>query len=579
MDKKSIENLVLQNLKKKINKDNIETLVLEDYENEFSFEKKKTNLNITFNRIAFIFFVFLTISFIFSIKVIYLGSLKLDKKVEKPFIIKNNYRADIIDNNNNFLVKTVNIINIGVKPNLINNKKKFLINLQLIFPNKNFNEIKKKINDKDFFYLEKKISQKKYNKLRLLGEKSIISEEKLARIYPQKNLFSHIIGQIDNDNNGISGLEKYYNDELTTRKEPLKLTVDTDIQFLIREELIRAQKFFQNIGSTAILMNVNTGAILSMVSLPDFNLNKRSQIKDVNYINRATKAVYEFGSVFKTFTIAAGLNENLIKIDSKFLNLKKKIKCGKSTIGEYDNNIPSDLNVEEILIRSGNIGSVRIGQKLGIEKLKAFLERIGVLGNLKFDIQETAPPRKFIWGKCKLATASFGHGISTTALQVAKGYAILANGGFDIEPTLIIKEINKNQLKVRIIKKETSEQIISVLRKVVSTKNGTAGLADVSGYEVGGKTGTAEKTKAGGYSKKKVNTFVSIFPTSRPKYVLLVLLDEPKTSEDYIYNFRNKKATYKGTPFNNAGWTSVEIAGKIIEKIGPILATKYTEIK
>ena len=326
-------------------------------------------------------------------------------------------------------------------------------------------------------------------------------------------------------------------------------------------------------------MNVNTGAILSMVSLPDFNLNKRSQIKDVNYINRATKAVYEFGSVFKTFTIAAGLNENLIKIDSKFLNLKKKIKCGKSTIGEYDNNIPSDLNVEEILIRSGNIGSVRIGQKLGIEKLKAFLERIGVLGNLKFDIQETAPPRKFIWGKCKLATASFGHGISTTALQVAKGYAILANGGFDIEPTLIIKEINKNQLKVRIIKKETSEQIISVLRKVVSTKNGTAGLADVSGYEVGGKTGTAEKTKAGGYSKKKVNTFVSIFPTSRPKYVLLVLLDEPKTSEDYIYNFRNKKATYKGTPFNNAGWTSVEIAGKIIEKIGPILATKYTEIK
>jgi len=321
-------------------------------------------------------------------------------------------------------------------------------------------------------------------------------------------------------------------------------------------------------------MDVNNGNILSMVSLPDFNLNKREEIKDVNFINRATKAVYEFGSVFKTFTVAAGLHERLIKTDTEFLNLEKKISCGKHTIGEYDNKMPSNLTVEEILIRSGNIGSVRIGQKLGIEKFKSFLENIGVLSNIEFDIEEVAPPNKFVWGKCKLATASFGHGISTTALQVAKGYAIIANGGFEITPTLIKKNFKIGSNK-KLLNENVSKKINPILRKIVSTEIGTAGFANISGYEIGGKTGTAEKTTVGGYSKAKVNTFTAIFPTSKPKYVLLVLLDEPKTSKDYIYKYRNKAGSYKGTPFNTAGWTSVEITGKIIEKIGPILATKY----
>ena len=284
-----------------------------------------------------------------------------------------------------------------------------------------------------------------------MGDKSIKFEAQITRFYPQKNLFSHIIGQIDDDNNGVSGIEKYFDYELKTRKEPLKLTVDTDIQFLIREELMKFQPIFQNKGSAAMLMNVNNGAILSMVSLPDFNLNRRENIKDVNYINRATKAVYEFGSVFKTFTVAAGLNEQIIETDTEFLNLEKKIRCGKSTIGEYDNKIPSDLTVEQILIRSGNIGSVRIGQKLGIEKLKTFLENIGVLGNIEFDIEEIAPQKEFVWGKCKLATASFGHGISTTVLQVAKGYAIIANGGFEIQPTLIKRDFDKKKAKKKIL--------------------------------------------------------------------------------------------------------------------------------
>ena len=552
-------------------------IILEEYKNEFFYKKSKTNLNIRFNRIAFIFFVFLVISIIFSIQLLHLGASKKNDNNIKSETINKNYRADIIDRNGNYLVKTVSSIDIGINPIEIIDKRKLLINLQLIFPNKNYTKIKKKLNNGKFFYLEKKISPDNYEKIMLLGDKSIKSVEKLTRIYPQKNLFSHIIGQIDDDNQGISGVEKSFDKELKLITKPLSLTVDVDIQFLIREELVKFQSIFRSKGSTAILMNVNNGEIISMVSYPDFNLNKRETVNDLNFINRATKGVYELGSVFKTFTIAAGLEEGLIEIDTEFLNLEKKLKCGKNTITEYDDKIPSNLTVEEILIRSGNIGSVRIGQRLEIEKLKSFLDKIGVLKKITFDIEEVGEPIPFKWGKCKLATVSFGHGITTTPLQLAKGYAIITNGGFDVKPTLIKKIFNQGSDKKRIIKEGISKKINPILRKIVTTEEGTAGLANIEGYEVGGKTGTAQKTRIGGYSRAKVNTFAAVFPTSKPKYVMIVLLDEPKTSTDYIYEYKNKKGSYKGTPFNTAGWTSVEVAAKIIEKIGPILATKYLE--
>ena len=552
-------------------------VTLEEYENSFSYKKSKTNLNIEFNRIAFIFFIFLAISIIYSIQLFHLGSLKKDN-LNKSLTVKKDYRADIIDRNGNYLVKTVSSIDIGINPIEVIDEKKLLINLQLIFPNKNYLNISNKLKKNKYFYLEKKISAENYEKIMSLGDKSIKSEEKLTRIYPQKNLFSHIIGQIDDDNRGISGLEKSFNEKLKKIKEPLQLTVDTDLQYLIREELIKFQTIFKSKGSAVILMNVNNGEILSMVSYPDFDLNKRKTISDANFINRNTKGVYELGSVFKTFTIAAGLEEGLIKTDTEFLNLEKKLKCGKNIISEYDNEIPSNLTVEQILIRSGNIGSVRIGQKLEIGKLKLFLEKIGILNKINFDIEEVGEPIPFRWGKCKLATVSFGHGITTTPLQLAKGYAIITNGGFQVKPSLIKKNLENHQNQERIIKKGVSEQINKILRKIVTTNEGTAGFANIEGYEVGGKTGTAEKVIIGGYTRKaKVNTFASIFPSSNPKYVMIVLLDEPKTSEDYIYKYKNRSGSYKGTPFNTAGWTSVEVAGKIIEKIGPILATKYLE--
>ena len=561
-----------------MNEKNSKNIILEEYENEFSYKKNKSNINIEFNRVAFIFFIIFTISLIYSIQLIHLGSLQSNNSNVATVLNKKNYRADIIDSNGNYLAKTVSSIDIGINPVEVIDKKKLLINLQLIFPKKNFSTVKKKLNGSKFFYFEKKITSDKYEKIMLLGDKSIKQEEKLTRIYPQENLFSHIIGQIDDENKGISGIEMSFDEELKKINKPLQLTVDSDIQFLIREELVKFQPVFQNIGSSAILMDVNNGNILSMVSLPDFNLNKRESITDVNYINRATKGVYELGSVFKTFTIAAGLNEEVIEVDTEFKNLPKNLECAKMPIREYDDKIPSDLTAEQILIRSGNIGSVRIAQRVGLEKFPLFLNNLGLLNKMKFDIEEVGQPILFRWGKCKLATASFGHGITTTPLQLAKGYSIVTNGGYNITPTLIKKKILNE--KKRILKKGVSKELNLILRKIVSTKEGTANFANIKGYEVGGKTGTAQKSINGVYSKNKVNTFAAVFPTSKPKFVLIVLLDEPKANKEYVYYFKDGSGwKYKGNWRNTAGWTSVEVAGKIIEKIGPILATKYMEIK
>ena len=556
---------------------NKKNIILEEYENEFLYKKSKTNLDIQFNRIAFIFFVFLVISVIYSIQLLHLGSLKSDVKTNYTPSIKD-YRADIIDRNGNYLVKTVSSIDIGISPIEVIDKQKLLINLKWIFPDKDFAEVEKKLNKNNFFNFEKKISSTNYQKIMSLGDKAIRPEEKLTRIYPQKNLFSHIIGQIDNENNGISGLEKSFDEELKQRKKPLQLTVDTDIQYLIRTELSKYQKIFDAKGGAAILMNVNNGEIISMVSLPDFDLNKRETIVDVNYINRVTKGIYELGSVFKTFTIASGINYGLIEPDTKFLDSKKSINCGDSyTINEYDNKMPSDLSVENILIKSGNIGSVRIAKKIGIEKHKSFLKTIGIIDKINFDIDEVGKPLKIDWYEgCKIETIAFGHGITTTILQLAKGYAIISNGGYEITPTLIRDNSNEKIKKVKVLNNDVSKKMNSMMRKVVS--EGTAKLVNVEGYQVGGKTGTAEQVLNNIYSKTKINTLASIFPTDSPKFVLVVMLESTKNNKDYTYEYRDGSGfKLLGSPRNTAGWTTVEAAGKIIDKIGPILATKYIE--
>ncbi len=555
-----------------------ERFVLYDNENKFEYSKPKSNIDIRFNRVAFIFFIFFIISIIYSIHLIHLGSRKSESLNKNQVKVLNNLkRADIIDRNGNILARTVSSIDIGINPIEIIDDKKLLLNLKYIFPNKDYELVKSKFNKDKFFWFEKKISDENYEKIMMLGDKSIKPKEKLRRIYPQKNLFSHIIGQIDDDNNGISGLEKSLDKELKKNKDKIQLTVDKDVQFLIREELIKYNEIFKAKGSAAILMNVHTGEIISLLSLPDFDPNQRTSITDVNFINRATKGVYELGSVFKTFTLAAGFHEGIIEPDTEYKNLEKSIQCGKNTISEYDKKMPSNLTAEEILIRSSNIGSVRIAQEIGLEKFKNFINELSLVNSIKFDIEEVGVPLSFRWGKCKLATISYGHGITTTILQLVNAYSIIVNGGYKIKPTLIK---NENEIKYKkILNNDVSKKINLILRKIVTTKEGTASLANVDGFEIGGKTGTAQKSTIGGYSKNKINTFASVFPSSNPKYALVVMLDEPKTNSEYVYNYRDGSGIkYKGTPFNTAGWTTVEVVGQIIEKIGPILATKYNQV-
>ena len=551
---------------------------IEDAEFQFQYQKSNSNLIIDFNRISFIFFIFFLISLIFSIHLIHLGSRNSSsiEDIKKVTISKKLFRADIIDRNGKYVVKTVNSINIGINPSQVIDKKKLIINLRFIFPEKNFIEIKKKLDKGKFFWLEKKISDEKYEKLMRLGDKSIIPSESLIRLYPHRNLFSHIIGQIDDNNNGISGLEKSLDEKLKKTKDPIVLSIDADIQYLVREELKKFNQIFQVLGSAAILMDVNNGEIISLVSLPDFDPNQRKKITDKTFINRATKGVYEFGSVFKTLTLAAAFDNKIIEPETQFEDLPKNLTCAGFPIREYDNKIPSTLTAEQILIRSGNIGSVKIGQMVGEEKLKLFLSKVGVLKKIDFDIEEIGKPIEFNWGKCPLATASFGHGITTTLLQLAKAYSIIANGGYNVQPKLI-KETKKIKKK-KILDQKVSEKILPILRKIVTTKEGTASLANVPGYEIGGKTGTAQKSISGIYTKKKINSFISVFPISKPKFVLAVMLDEPKLNENYVYHYRDgSNIKYKGTPYNTSGWTTVEVTGQIIEKIGPILATKYSE--
>jgi len=298
---------------------------LENDFNKLGKKYDKNKLNISFNRIAFIFFTFILILIIFSLKALYLTGKKL---TENSLInSKKEFRSNIIDRNNNILAKTIITRNIGINPNLVIDKKKLLINLKILFPDKNYNLIEKKLNGKKFFYFAEELNPENFEKLMMLGDKSLIPENRITRIYPQKNLFSHILGQIDNENNGVSGLEKSFDEKLKESNQDLKLTVDLNLQYLIREELIKFKNIFNSIGSAAILMNSENGEILSLISLPDYDLNTRQVLDDKNLINRATKGVYELGSVFKTFTYAAGLNEGSIKPNTEFKNLKRKIYC------------------------------------------------------------------------------------------------------------------------------------------------------------------------------------------------------------------------------------------------------------
>ena len=345
----------------------------------------------------------------------------------------------------------------------------------------------------------------------------------------------------------------------------MQLTLDTTIQHIIAKELENSLDVFKATGGGALLMDVENGEILSLVSLPNFDINTRANLTDEKYMNKITKGVYELGSIFKTFTIALALEDEVVEPHTIIKKIPRSIKCSKHEISDIKE-FPENLSVEDILIRSSNIGTLMIARRVGEEKFKKFISDTKLLKSPEIQLEELGNPLKFDWNKCKLETISYGHGITTTPLQAVSVYAALVNGGKIIKPSLIKR--NKKENHVDLISKKTSEKINKILRKVVTDKEGTASLADINGYYVGGKTGTSQNYK---FMNKNLNTFVSIFPSQKPRYTLLVMLENPQIAKDLIYNYRGLKI--KGTR-NEAGWNSVYVAGKIIEKIGPILAIK-----
>ena len=544
---------------------------------ETTQKKKQLNKSIIYeDRLYVLFSFFFSLILIFSISIF---SISIQTSNFQGYKKTNQHspllRRDILDRNGVLIARNINSYHAAVKPALIKNKENFILNIQLHFPEISIIELKKKLKNKKRFYLKRRLTPIEKNKLWSLGEKGIIIEPFQSRVYPHGQLYSHILGQIDDDNYGVSGSEKYFDRELRNNqkiKEPLSLTVDSNIQFLIKTQLMQAMEDFRSDAAGSLLMNVKNGEVLALVSLPDYNLNIRKNISDVKYMNQITKGVFELGSVFKTFTIALALEENIFSPKTIINNIPDKIKCSRYTIGDI-HDFPESLTVEDILIRSSNIGSLMIARQIGESKVKNFLENLSLLKPIKFELEEIGQPLNFNWDKCKLETVSYGHGITTTPLQAAAAYASITNGGYLVKPTLQLNKNFNNKKKVSIISKNTSDQINKILRKVVTEKKGTASFANIYGYDVGGKTGTSKSYKD---KKKNINTFISIFPSKNPKYVLLTILDNPKGAPHLTYS-------YKGQNISNisrteAGWNSVYVAGKIIEKIGPILAINNNEV-
>ena len=557
--------MIKKKQKSKIFNQNQKSFYFQDFYN--SSESSKSRLNIIDDRIFILFSVFVFLIFIFATKV-FLISIEQPKKLvyhqtSSEFAP---IRRDIVDRNGNLISSSIQMYNAAIRSNLVKDKKKLILKLQLQFPEMNTEVISNNLNNKKYFYLKKRLTDEEYKNLWLMGEKGIVFEPVQNRIYPHSNLFSHLIGQTDDDNYGISGIEYFFDKELIKAELndiPLTLTVDLNIQHVINKELKKSINTFNANGAGALLMDADNGEVISLVSLPDFDLNKREKINGDEFTNKITKGIFELGSIFKTFTVALALDESIVTPSTVIENIPNTVKCSKHEISDMKK-FPNEMSVEEILIKSSNVGTLKIARMIGQNKFESFIKKLNLNSKANLELGELGTPHSLKWNKCKLETVSYGHGITTTPLQAATAYAAMVNGGYYVKPTL--KKDTHLKKKTRVIKENTSKSINSILRKVVTHKDGTARLANIFGYEVSGKTGTSQY-----YSNKNknINTFISYFVSNEKRYILLIMLDDPKIARDLIYDYNGFKI--KGFR-NEAGWNVVYVAGKVIERIGPILA-------
>ena len=536
------------------------------YFDESSFQKKENkNLDVRINIIisVFLIFSFLTVSKLFA--------LGMDKKnffFYETYLSEPVKRRSIVDQNNNLLAYNIKTHDLLIRTKKIKNFENLNLKLKIKFPDIDLKKIKN-LNGKSFHIIKKNLNPSEYNKAISLGEPSIELVSNEARIYPQKNLFSHIIGNVDTDNQGVSGIEKFLNDDLIDQSKietPVVLSLDQNLQFIIHQTLTEGLKVFSAKGASAVLINANNGKVVSMVSLPDYNLNERSINNQDNYFNKNTKGLYEMGSVFKTFAIANGLEFGKISREKIYNDLPSQVTCGKFVIEEYKySKDKKNLSVNDILVESSNIGTIRVVQDTGLENYQNFLKKIGIFDYSKVELPEVSASTNIRWGKCRTLTASFGHGINTSPLQLTRAFAAIINGG-NLYETSILK--NKPvKVSSKIMSESNSEIMREILRTNVDKKyyrGGSGRKADINGYDVMGKTGTALKPSKSqkGYSNEILNVFTSAFQVDGNYYALTVLIDEPKGSPELWGHNRRE-----------SGWNAGYLNGQIIQKIGPILNT------
>ena len=469
-------------------------------------------------------------------------------------------RADITDRNGTIIATSLPTVNLYANPKKILNPERAAQRLVKVLPELKYNDVLRKLSSKSsFVYLKRNLTPSHQYKINYLGIPGLEFENGEKRIYPHKNLFAHLLGSTNIDNKGIAGIEKAENERLTQSDIPLALTIDSGVQDTIREHLAAAVKHFDAAGASAILMDVNTSEVIALVSLPDYDPNRSVNPNSRSYFNMATKGVYEPGSVLKIFNAAMSLESGKVKVSDSF-DATEPLKLKYNVIKDYRGE-NRWLTVPEIMVYSSNIGSARMALKVGGAEQKQFMQKMGFFDELDFEITEKSKPIfPKRWSEGTIATVAYGYGLALTPMHVITAFSAVVNGGIYHEPTLL-KNSDKKNNGYRVLSYNTSKQMRDLLRLVVT--DGSGKRANVLGYEVAGKTGTANKLSANGKYNSKVvrTTFVSTFPVSKPQYALLVMMDEPKGS----------KETWG---FTTAGWNTVPTAAKIISAIAPQLNVK-----
>ncbi len=479
------------------------------------------------------------------------SNFKITEKSQKK-------RGNIYDDNGYLIATTIRKYDLIINPSLLRDPKKFELEFKKIFKNKiNFNFKNKLSSNLKYLKLKKNISLKDYYQILKIGEPGIRLEENYIRKYPGKSLAAHIIGKVDIDGKGISGVEKKLDDKLSSSKD-IYLSIDSGIQNIFKQILLEQIKKFQANAGAGIIMNANNGKIKSIISLPDYDNNINNNLLEKQVFNNATKGLYELGSTLKIFTAAMAIESGKVK-DDQLIDVSSPILLSKSQKIRDIKKINFPINLPEIIVHSSNIGTAKIASSLGHNIQKKYFNLIGFNEKVGIEIIETSLPSiRDDNHPSSLMSKSYGYGIQISPLHLTKATAIALNGGKIVNPTLLKKQSTpKNSIQV--FSNETSKKLRSILYLVVNDKNGTGKSAKSYYYPIGGKTGTAKKLVNGRYSEtENIVAFTGGFPINKPKYVFTIVIDGPKPQK-----FSANR--------NTAGWVIAPIVGKLVNRIAPIL--------